>query len=121
MKPRTQKAARKKRGQVKTLASDGLQPLMAPLEKRVGIKHSTVDHRLQVSRQERMTPAQEEALSWVTNTWQSPSEIVDRVGVSTMAVYGRLRCLAKKGLIERDHETGAVRLVARDMQEAGVA
>lgn len=121
MKPQGQRAARKKRGKIKILASDGLQPLMAPLEKRIGIKHSTVDRRLQVQRQERMTPAQEEALSWVTNTWQSPGEIVDRVEVSTNAVRGRLRCLAKKGLIERDHETGAVRLVARDMQEAGVA
>lgn len=109
---RPQKAARKKRGRVKTLASDGLLSPMGPLEKHSGIKRSTVDHQLLIQRQERVTPAQEEALSWVTADWQSPSEITERVGMSTMVVRGRLWTLAKKGLIERDHETGRVRRLA---------
>jgi hypothetical protein len=108
---RTQRAARRKRGRVKTLASDGLQPLVNPAEKHSGIRKAdeTVDvHR---ERQQRLTPRQEEAVSWVNSEWRTPQEIVDRTGEGQGVVRNLLRVLATKGLIERDHETGRVRRV----------
>lgn len=106
---RTQKAARRKRGQVKTFASDGLQPLVARAERHEGIRRlpgSVETHR---EKQQRLTAAQEEALSWVGRDWESLKEIEDRTGVRQMVVRGRLRVLAQKELIERCHETGRVR------------
>jgi len=104
-----QKAARKKRGSVKTLASDGLQPLVSPAERHTGIKRSSESLERRRKRVQRLTPRQKEALTWVGSDWESPQQIVDRTGERTMVVRNHLRVLAHKGLIERCHESGRVR------------
>lgn len=118
---RVQKAARRKRGRVKTLKSDSLQPLVVKGETRKGIRHlpaGGVETRREQSFQ-KLTASQEEALSWVKPEWESPQEIVERTGKGQMVVRNHLRRLAQKGRIERCLDTGRVRRVeASDSETA---
>lgn len=77
-------------------------------ETREGIQR----HPGQTRGRTRQTPEQAEALGWLSDEYQSPTEIAREVGVERTKVNGRLRTLATKGLAERD-EKGRVRRAAK--------